>query len=343
MNLADLAVTDEQREYAKETVYPLLVEMVHGCLREMPDDPKIWMRSYLAETSPGSESSKAKGKGGGKKGGPPPPPPGGHPKTSHAQAFKKPLSDEERLKKEREEDEKMLKKEEACVECEIENVDLTKIDESAKMATKRCPRCELEIRSDPVDWETHLTSHSSEIRPWLFLGAKRNLENEAELTKRTQITHILNLAREAFLPEEPRPEGKSIREFWEDYNAQQGLPSVYKKIEMNDMSDQTLHDVLPEALAFIREAHVNPQHHVLVNCVQGISRSASIVIAYLVENEDMTLRDAYNHTKACRSIADPRATFVDQLGEFEMQVRGVPSPTLTGEECFAGRQMLNVD
>jgi hypothetical protein len=55
----DLDVTDEQKTYAKETVHPLLVEMINGCIQATPEDPKVWMRSYLARTSCGSANGSS--------------------------------------------------------------------------------------------------------------------------------------------------------------------------------------------------------------------------------------------------------------------------------------------
>ncbi|GAV04209.1 hypothetical protein RvY_14521 [Ramazzottius varieornatus] len=70
---------------------------------------------------------------------------------------------------------------------------------------------------------------------------------------------------------------------------------------------------------------------VLVHCMAGVSRSASIVIAYLVKYGNMSLREAYMHTKKARSIIRPNPGFFKQLIEYEYRltkresVRMVPS------------------
>jgi protein-tyrosine phosphatase len=64
---------------------------------------------------------------------------------------------------------------------------------------------------------------------------------------------------------------------------------------------------------------------VLVHCVQGISRSASFVIAYLMYRSlsstattspttRLSLRDALTHTRDRRSIVSPNRGFLRQLG-----------------------------
>jgi len=218
---------------------------------------------------------------------------------------------------------------------EIEGVDLSSIDETAKAETVACPRCEKLIRV--LDLPSHMTSHSSEILPWLFLGGSRNADNGKELTVRTGITHILNLAHECMIDRDARKE-------IEAYNQEHNVPFVYKKIEWYDVDGQDILPYLQEAIGFIHDSHnADSTHHVLVHCVQGISRSASVVVAYLMKYEGMSLREAHKFVKERRSIAEPRKTFVDQLGDFEKQIYGISAPTLTGEEAFEGVTQLKID
>ncbi|CAJ1374647.1 unnamed protein product, partial [Effrenium voratum] len=218
---------------------------------------------------------------------------------------------------------------------EIEDIDLSQIDPSAARVRVKCPRCEKEVLEEYL--QSHMTAHSSEILPWLFLGGKRNLDNDVELTVRTGITHVLNLANDV------TPINDVVTDVTA-YNKERGLPFVYKKMSLGDTADQDILSVLEEALSFIQEAHeANVEHHVLVNCAQGVSRSASVVIAYLMKHQRMSLRDAYFHVRERRSIADPRKEFVDQLGRLEQQIFGLEQPTFTSQEAFEGRTLLNLD
>ena len=129
---------------------------------------------------------------------------------------------------------------------------------------------------------------------------KRNLENDQEITVRTNITHVLNLAQEVNLKAD-------IKEIATEYNRERDLPFVYKKLNFGDTPDQDILSELESAIEFIHEAHSsNERHNVLVNCVQGISRSASVVLAYLMKYERMSLRAAYDHVRERRAVADPR-------------------------------------
>lgn len=60
----------------------------------------------------------------------------------------------------------------------------------------------------------------------------------------------------------------------------------------------------------------------LVHCVAGVSRSATLVIAYLMKFEYMSLRQAFYHVKAVRPIIRPNPGFWRQLIEYEVKLFG---------------------
>uniref|UniRef100_A0A8R1I6A7 Protein-tyrosine-phosphatase n=2 Tax=Caenorhabditis japonica TaxID=281687 RepID=A0A8R1I6A7_CAEJA len=63
----------------------------------------------------------------------------------------------------------------------------------------------------------------------------------------------------------------------------------------------------------------------LVHCMAGVSRSASLVMIYLVKHEHMTLRQAYHYVKASRPIIRPNVGFWKQMVDYEKRLRGVAS------------------
>jgi Dual specificity phosphatase, catalytic domain len=75
----------------------------------------------------------------------------------------------------------------------------------------------------------------------------------------------------------------------------------------------------------------------LVHCSAGISRSASIVIAYLVHQRRMTLLSAMALCKAARQQCSPNPGFMSQLLTLETSVHRRPSLDLSKytEDRFA--------
>ena len=55
---------------------------------------------------------------------------------------------------------------------------------------------------------------------------------------------------------------------------------------------------------------------VYVHCVQGISRSSTICIAYMIFTEGITFAEGYKRVKERRQCANPNMTFIAQLDWF---------------------------
>lgn len=72
----------------------------------------------------------------------------------------------------------------------------------------------------------------------------------------------------------------------------------------------------------IHEAITRRNAHVLVHCVAGVSRSATVVIAYLMKYKRMDLRAAFNHCYNLRPVVRPNNGFMAQLIDYENQLFG---------------------
>lgn len=58
----------------------------------------------------------------------------------------------------------------------------------------------------------------------------------------------------------------------------------------------------------------------LVHCMAGVSRSASVCLAYLMKYYQMTLLQAYTHLKSARSVVHPNHGFFRQLINYERKL-----------------------
>lgn len=59
---------------------------------------------------------------------------------------------------------------------------------------------------------------------------------------------------------------------------------------------------------------------VLVHCQAGVSRSATICIAYLMATRRLRMEEAYKYVKSRRRIVSPNFSFMGQLLTFENQI-----------------------
>ncbi|CAK74287.1 unnamed protein product (macronuclear) [Paramecium tetraurelia] len=60
---------------------------------------------------------------------------------------------------------------------------------------------------------------------------------------------------------------------------------------------------------------------VLVHCAAGVSRSASVVIAYLMKKKGLAFQEAFNFVKKKRSVIQPNYGFIQQLRNYEKEIR----------------------
>ncbi len=147
-------------------------------------------------------------------------------------------------------------------------------------------------------------SSISEITPHISLGSMNFTEEDL---KRLGITHILNISN----VEDPNYPGINSL-FIPMYDG--GSPCNGKMID----------DCFCQTFDFIKEA-VDLNGKVLVHCHMGISRSATIVIAYLMKTQKKTYREIMNFVLEKRPIVDPCFIFEIRLIEFQKKIE-ISSP-----------------
>ncbi|KAF7309579.1 hypothetical protein MIND_00328900 [Mycena indigotica] len=94
-------------------------------------------------------------------------------------------------------------------------------------------------------------------------------------------------------------------------------------ISVADRSDADILQYLTQATAFIVAAlEQNDDNNVLVHCFQGVSRSATIVCAYLVATTSMDSFEAVGYVQAKRPIVCPNLGFRRQLQRWSAENYG---------------------
>ncbi|EPY15282.1 protein-tyrosine phosphatase [Strigomonas culicis] len=141
----------------------------------------------------------------------------------------------------------------------------------------------------------------SEINNFLFLGTWKDAD-DADLLRKFNIGYVLNVAAEL------DPATQSAM-------SAHAKNVINKSIPMKDCHHQDISHNFNDAFAFIEEAR---QHHsrVLVHCRRGISRSAAIVVAYLMATEQQSYQQALDYVTARRPCVCMNLAFQDVLSEY---------------------------
>ena len=134
----------------------------------------------------------------------------------------------------------------------------------------------------------------SQINDKLFVGNISTATNK-ELLKKNGITHIIDILSQRF---EPYPD---------DFE--------YLHIYAYDTVDWNLTYSFPITNLFIKDALKNG-NKVYIHCMCGVSRSISILLAYLMTNTTNSLESILNDVRSIRPIANPNKAFMKQLIDF---------------------------
>lgn len=141
----------------------------------------------------------------------------------------------------------------------------------------------------------------SRITEQLYIGSALEASDRKWL-KDHHISHIVNAAEEIG------------NYFPNDY--------VYLNLNMKDDNSQSLYPSLEKTYQFIWKA-IGNGGTVLVHCAAGISRSASMVIYFLMKLKGWTYMQSYGYVKTRRPQIDPNQNFARQLVSVSPQAQKV--------------------
>ncbi|NWQ92872.1 DS13B phosphatase, partial [Burhinus bistriatus] len=148
-------------------------------------------------------------------------------------------------------------------------------------------------------------NHVDQVWPNIYLGDAWAARNKTTLQS-LNITHILNAADGPY----------SINtgaKYYED------LQIEYYGVEAFDDPSFDLSIFFYDAANFIGKALNTSGGKVFVHCAMGVSRSASLVLAFLMIHENMTLVDALKTVSAHRDIC-PNSGFLSQLRDLDIKL-----------------------
>ena len=119
------------------------------------------------------------------------------------------------------------------------------------------------------------------------------------------------------------------------------------RVDVLDLPSQNIRKHFDAGIAFIGQSSVvfwlcfslilfsnldnallSKSNNVLVHCSAGISRSPTLVLAYMIKTNHWTLDEAFDKMRKLRRIVDPNVSFMIQLREWEKAaILAVPSAT----------------
>ncbi|XP_054712496.1 uncharacterized protein LOC129222089 [Uloborus diversus] len=145
-----------------------------------------------------------------------------------------------------------------------------------------------------------VTNHGpTRILPFLYLGSQHDALNK-EVLQHHNITYHLNVSTSC-----PKPD------FIQD--------SHFLRIPVIDNYSEKLLPHFPKAFQFLDKVKESGGS-VLIHCLAGISRSATVAIAYVMRSLSMNSDEAYRYVKAKRATISPNFNFLGQLLEYEKQL-----------------------
>ncbi|XP_063075619.1 dual specificity protein phosphatase 22-B isoform X1 [Engraulis encrasicolus] len=134
----------------------------------------------------------------------------------------------------------------------------------------------------------------NKILPDLYLGNFKDARDREQLA-RNNITHILSIHDTA---------APILQEM------------TYLCIAAADLPTQNLTQYFKESIMFMHECRLKGEG-CLVHCLAGVSRSVTLVVAYIMTVTELGWREALAAVRASRPCAGPNEGFQRQLQDFE--------------------------
>lgn len=146
----------------------------------------------------------------------------------------------------------------------------------------------LEIKWNKI-WPDIVVDH-------VALGSLRTVQNPLAVSQ-LNVTHVLTCGRNLQTPTFPSP----IRQL---------------VLDVDDSEEEDMNQYFLRAIEFLADCVAN-QGLCIVHCFAGVSRSATVVVAYLMYTQHWRFEDALKFVQKHRPAANPNPNFRRQLQEFE--------------------------
>ncbi|KAF7327254.1 Phosphatases II [Mycena kentingensis (nom. inval.)] len=164
---------------------------------------------------------------------------------------------------------------------------------------------------------------SRRVRGALYLGSMAAAYDH-DLLREHHITHLVQVLETPWAPQQDPDD-------FEQASAPNKLH--YHRIDIEDRTTAALGQHLSAACDYVENALADGEN-VLVHCQQGVSRSASIIIAFLIRQNHMSCDAAYAFVKERRRCIRPNSGFLKALHEWETACNKI-RPQLEGRRSLS--------
>ncbi|KAK6116559.1 hypothetical protein DH2020_049665 [Rehmannia glutinosa] len=163
------------------------------------------------------------------------------------------------------------------------------------------PPREFEFGKDKL---AYFDKECSRILDHIYLGSDVIAKNR-DVLRQNGITHVLNCV------------GFVCPEYFKN-------ELVYKTLWLQDCPSEDITSILYDVFDYFEDVR-EQGGRVFVHCCHGVSRSTSLVIAYLMWREGQSFDDAFQHVKAARGVTNPNVGFACQLLQCQKRVHALPA------------------
>ena len=133
----------------------------------------------------------------------------------------------------------------------------------------------------------------------MYVGGEKIARN-LQILEEVGITHVVNAAADV------------CPDFFSD-------KIEYLHYYLKDAKFEMIEAIFYDVIAFIEETR-KANGKILVHCAQGVSRSVTLCIAYLIFSQKKSYAQAEEQLKKARGVANPNIGFIAQLMNFEKRV-----------------------
>jgi len=92
----------------------------------------------------------------------------------------------------------------------------------------------------------------------------------------------------------------------------------YKNFPLRDIPEEQIHEFFTESNTYFDQVlNESPDNKIFIHCICGVSRSSTLLAAYLMYKLQLSAEDAVTSIQKCRPVVQPNEGFMEQLENYQ--------------------------